>query len=166
MKRILLVATILWMGVIFAFSHRPAYISAQDSSTFSDYVVIVQENVKEATTSEKIQRLMTFNAEKLVRKSAHVFIYFILGLLVTLTFYVYGTRNRYGLASVIICVLYAASDEIHQYFIPGRGARVTDVLIDTCGSIAGILVALLMIKMLVSRMGKGQRNKKYLNNIK
>ena len=34
--------------------------------------------------------------------------------------------------------LYAASDEFHQRFVPGRTALVSDVLIDTCGGAAGL----------------------------
>jgi VanZ family protein len=37
-------------------------------------------------------------------------------------------------------MLYAASDEWHQTFIEGRVGCVTDVIIDTCGSILGVIV--------------------------
>lgn len=30
-------------------------------------------------------------------------------------------------------VMYAANDEIHQLFIPGRSGQITDVLIDSAG---------------------------------
>ena len=43
----------------------------------------------------------------------------------------------------IIGVLYAVSDELHQLFVPGRHASVTDVGIDA----AGILLALLVIRI-------------------
>lgn len=46
---------------------------------------------------------------------------------------------------LIPCVLYAVSDEIHQYFIPERACRLFDVFIDTCGSAVGILVFLLIL---------------------
>ena len=35
----------------------------------------------------------------------------------------------------------ARSDEFHQLFVPGRGAQVKDVLIDTAGAIVGIFVS-------------------------
>jgi VanZ family protein len=41
-----------------------------------------------------------------------------------------------------VCMLYAASDEVHQIFIPGRGAQVKDVLIDSAGAFVGIGIAL------------------------
>lgn len=36
--------------------------------------------------------------------------------------------------SWIFCVLYAVSDEAHQYFVPGRSSDVHDVLADAVGA--------------------------------
>ena len=44
-----------------------------------------------------------------------------------------------------VCILYSVSDEIHQYFVPGRACKLFDVFIDSCGSLTGILVFLLLI---------------------
>jgi VanZ family protein len=41
--------------------------------------------------------------------------------------------------SVLFVALYAISDEWHQHFIPGRDARLQDVLIDTTGGVLGLL---------------------------
>ena len=38
------------------------------------------------------------------------------------------------------CALYACTDEFHQLFVPGRGGRLTDVLIDCAGALMGILL--------------------------
>jgi hypothetical protein len=40
----------------------------------------------------------------------------------------------------LIGVLYAVSDEIHQTFVPGRAGQLRDVLIDSCGVLAGICI--------------------------
>ena len=45
--------------------------------------------------------------------------------------------QRIALA-LVICVLFAMLDEFHQLFVPGRGAQVKDVIIDTTGAIVGI----------------------------
>ena len=37
--------------------------------------------------------------------------------------------------------LYAATDEFHQLFVPGRAGLPTDVLIDATGAALGLLVA-------------------------
>jgi VanZ family protein len=53
-----------------------------------------------------------------------------------------GSRGMAGqfLLVVLLCCLFAASDEFHQLFVPTREGKVTDVLIDTFGSSAGALV--------------------------
>jgi VanZ family protein len=40
----------------------------------------------------------------------------------------------------VLAVLYAASDEWHQSFVPGRHPPPSDVLIDTAGATAGLLL--------------------------
>ena len=48
-----------------------------------------------------------------------------------------------GTASAFLCFLYAASDEYHQTFVPGRGGTWYDVAIDSVGiAIAWLLVSL------------------------
>ena len=44
-----------------------------------------------------------------------------------------------GLALGLV-LLYSASDEIHQAFVPTRTAHATDVLIDTSGAAIGLLL--------------------------
>ena len=39
--------------------------------------------------------------------------------------------------------VYAATDEFHQYFIPGRSAEVMDVCIDTLGASIGLAILFL-----------------------
>ncbi len=41
---------------------------------------------------------------------------------------------------VAISVLYAALDEVHQSFVPSRAGSVWDVMIDTAGAVAAVLV--------------------------
>jgi VanZ family protein len=44
-----------------------------------------------------------------------------------------------GLA-ILFVAIYAASDEIHQVFVPNREGRIADVLIDTSGALIGMLL--------------------------
>ena len=39
-----------------------------------------------------------------------------------------------------ICLFVAATDEFHQMFVASRGALATDVLIDSIGTIFGLLI--------------------------
>ena len=87
---------------------------------------------------------MTLNVEKfhyLVRKNAHFFVYLVLGLLVVNGLRSSGMKGykKIGLA-MVICVVYAMSDEFHQLFIPGRAGQIKDILIDSSGSLVGILI--------------------------
>ena len=54
-------------------------------------------------------------------------------------------RRHYRLP-LCIGVLYAASDELHQAFVPGRGPAVGDVVLDGVGVLFGIAVVLLFAR--------------------
>jgi len=69
-------------------------------------------------------------------KVAHAVVFAILGYLTTRAFLNSSSRklaDRAILWSVIACVLYGISDEIHQYFVPGRYTDVSDFLADSVG---------------------------------
>ena len=83
-----------------------------------------------------------------IRKSGHFTEYFVLSLLLLHALRA-GTRDfglRWALVVILIVAGYAALDEFHQSFVPGRGAAVTDVMLDTSGGAAAqLLVALLVL---------------------
>ena len=60
--------------------------------------------------------------------------------------------------SCTVCLLYAASDEIHQLFVPGRSGEVRDVMIDFSGAVLGIALSMLVF-LLICRIKK-KRNEK------
>jgi hypothetical protein len=74
-------------------------------------------------------------------KGYHVTEFFALTLVAGLALRCFGVGKWITGASVL-AVLYACTDEWHQTFVPARGGRVTDVLIDCIG--IG-LAALLMV---------------------
>ncbi len=47
------------------------------------------------------------------------------------------THRQILLLSTFFCAVFAALDEWHQYYVPGRYASPVDVLIDTAGSLLG-----------------------------
>jgi len=83
----------------------------------------------------------------LIRKCAHFTEYFILSLLIFrgIRSGEKGWHLRWALTTVLIVAGYAALDEFHQSFVPGRQAAVGDVLIDASGGIAAQLVASLVV---------------------
>ena len=44
--------------------------------------------------------------------------------------------------AIVVGVVYAVFDEVHQYFVPGRACQLRDMIIDICGVSAGVLIAL------------------------
>ena len=48
-------------------------------------------------------------------------------------------RDEAGLALAIV-LLYAASDELHQVFVPGRTGQFSDVVVDVAGGAIGLTV--------------------------
>lgn len=132
---ILWAMVILWMTIIFWFSNQPVHQSDELSRGITRVIVEVIEKV---ATDDDFD-ISSFN--HIVRKNAHFLIYLILGVLVSSALKssgVIGIRNV--LISILICILYAMSDEYHQLFVPGRGGQIKDVMIDSAGAIVGVSV--------------------------
>lgn len=73
-------------------------------------------------------------------KVIHAVIFFVLGFLSFRAFTFLGqTRGwksgRILLVSILFCLVYAASDETHQYFVPMRSSDINDFLADSAGII-------------------------------
>lgn len=147
-RGIFLAATLSWMIVIFSFSAQPA----DDSGATSQGVgAFLAELFVPGYGDWSMQRQEAF-VEKIdhpVRKAGHLTEYAILGTLVTGTVFSFGLRGkRAALTAEGVGVLYAASDEFHQLFVPGRGSQVTDVLIDASGFAVGVAAAFVIFWMI------------------
>jgi VanZ family protein len=134
-KKISWAAVVLWMVVIFCLSAQVAEQSNQLSGGVTDIVVKTVEKVKpEAEINAKVLNYI-------IRKNAHFFCYLVLGLLAMNAFRRSGfPMNKSALLSFFLCALYAVSDEIHQLYVPGRGAKASDVFIDCAGAAAGLVI--------------------------
>jgi VanZ family protein len=82
-----------------------------------------------------------------IRKTAHFVEYFVFSLLILRAIRAgrRDTRLRWALAAILIVAGYAALDEFHQAFVPGRTAAVSDVLLDTTGGAAAQAIAGLVL---------------------
>ncbi len=77
----------------------------------------------------------------LLKKIGHACVFGVLAWL-----YLRGLRGHVEaggilrVASVILAIAYALSDEYHQTFVPGRHGRLSDVAVDTAGICAAMLL--------------------------
>lgn len=124
------------MGVIFSFSSDNGDVSENksDSVILKIYHIFDKDELSPKEKQHIIDLFVTP-----VRKLAHFSEYFILGLLIISFINEFRQLElKYLLIAIILCALYAVSDEIHQLFSDGRAGRVLDVLIDTLGSTTAI----------------------------
>ena len=134
------VPALIVMSFIYSFSAQDGTSSSQLSLSVSHKVIHVVDRVFDfELTEEQTNR----GAEKIhyyTRKTAHFTEYFILAVAISLPLYVYGIRGIWlMLTALILCVGFACLDEYHQLFVSGRGASKKDVLIDSFGSLSGIV---------------------------
>ncbi len=130
-NKISLLLVILWMIFIFVMSSFDATSSSNQSNFIVDIITSII-NIKDIGLLSLI-----------IRKLAHFIEYFILGILVI------NFITRYDkkiIIAILLCIIYATSDEIHQIFVPGRSCQIIDIMIDSLGSIMGIYLYKLIAK--------------------
>lgn len=118
----------LWMGFIFVLSNQPSEVSSEHSGMFVSPLQQLMLGVN--------PELLTF----IVRKGAHIFAYYVLGVL-SYNAFCHGWTRPYAkpvLWSCVLCILYAITDELHQLFVPGRSGEVRDVIIDSLAAVTGV----------------------------
>ena len=125
--------TALLMIFIFIQSALPADLSQQESG-----VIVFM-----------LSRFLSVDPEGLsfvIRKCAHFTEYMILGIL--LRFCLESWFGKHGFLSPAGWAggtLYACTDEMHQILSDGRSALWTDVLIDSTGTLCGVLLVQLVL---------------------
>ena len=129
------------MVIIYNFSDETAKESAETSSG------IIKEVLEVVMPKEEITDEVVKKFQIPVRKLAHFTIFALLGFTLANAFkgsFQFKSIYNY-LLSFASVVIYASSDEFHQSLVANRGPSIKDVLIDSCGGFAGILVFILMI---------------------
>lgn len=140
-KMIIYILLILWMSLIFFFSHQPAVDSDKVSGGIIDKIIHIVEIISSHEFNDNELEVISNYLIFPVRKLAHFTLYFVLGILFYNVVGLYNIDNKKILyISLLFCIIYACSDEIHQLFVLGRSGELRDVLIDTLGSILGILI--------------------------
>lgn len=134
-KVLLWIIAFFWMILIYFLSAQVGEDSGNLSKGMSVFLLKILKEVFPNVNLD-INSLHYF-----IRKAAHFFAYFVLGILV-LNALRFGEVIEYReiLIAIIICVMYAISDEFHQSLVPGRGPAIKDVLIDTSGAFVGVII--------------------------
>ena len=122
-KGVLLIPVVFVAAFIFYNSAQPADISGEMSGNLINWL----QNTFGISVSQFA-----------IRKLAHFSEFALLGFL---TFALIKWK------SVLVCGLYAATDEIHQCFVLGRSCEFRDWCIDFCGVMFGVLIMWLILKL-------------------
>ena len=145
------ILTLATFVTIFIFSNQNGNLSGSTSRGFTKKIIEILRIDRNLSESEKENLIES--CQYIIRKTAHFSIYAIAGI------NMYGFINTYNikkknkiLIALLLGIVYAISDEIHQIFSGGRTASPIDVCIDSCGVLFGIGIFLLV---------KNIRNMKY-----
>lgn len=132
---------VLWLGLIFYFSHQEAEKSEKVTAGVASDIVETVESGDAASPAkeehwDKVGEIFTP-----LRKCAQVFEFFVLGLLVINFVKEFKfSFKEIIIISLIACLLFGVGDEFHQSFIAGRAGTLKDVAIDFVSSTAAILI--------------------------
>lgn len=140
-----LLAVLVMLG-IFLFSSQ----SADESSATSGKVInlvfkIFYSGYEDIAPIEQAELVSSYQG--LIRAAAHGTIYLVLGFLLQGAVLQLEWKKPFPKAfcTLFVVVLYAISDEIHQYFVPGRAFQLIDLGVDTLGAAVGILLFLTLL---------------------
>ena len=155
---ILVILILLNFIVIFKFSEQNGLESGGLSRKVTIGILDIFGDYTEPLSEE--QEVQVSNVQFVIRKLAHFSIYAILGVLLMSLAETYEFSNKKKIIlSLLVGLLYASLDEFHQSFVPGRTAAITDVLLDTLGVLAGIIIIFLGIKILKRKREKTKKVK-------
>lgn len=141
LKPLSFVPALCMMVLIYSFSAEDGMSSSAFTYKISVKAVRVADEVLDLELSEESIVHYAERGHLLVRKCGHVLEYFALAVTVALPLYVYGVRGIWlMLLAGFICVGFACMDEYHQTFVSGRVGSRKDVMIDSMGVFAGIIL--------------------------
>lgn len=133
--------TVLIILIAFLLSNQTSGSSKDLSLSFAKKIITYfEKHIVFIKNSSEMQLQLVLN--NFLRKLAHIFIYFLLGISVYNVFSSFIKKYYFVIAfTIIFSLITAALDEFHQLFVVGRGAQIQDVLID----MIGVLLALMLM---------------------
>ena len=147
------ILTAITFITIFIFSNQNGEKSGSVSRDFTKKVIEILHIDKNLNEIEKGNLIE--NSQFIVRKLAHFTIYTIAGINLYGFINTYNIKNKYKMiGALLVGIIYATSDEIHQMFSGGRTPAVMDVFIDSCGVLFGINMFLITNKIIKNKNQK------------
>jgi len=134
------------MVTIFFFSSQPAVQSSQLSGSLTR-AILGSVWSWFAPSGQEVPEVLISTAHVLIRKSAHLIAFLVLGFC-TANAVRYLTASKWRVFWISLCwsSAYGAIDELHQYFVPGRGCQWQDWLLDTFGAFLGVGIVMLIMR--------------------
>lgn len=135
------------LALILVFIWGNSLLDTPKSAKLSENVTKAVVGTLEKATGHNFENVIT---ERVIRKIAHFTQFCCLGFF---SFLVFQKRLKFVLLfGVTVSVL----DESIQYFTPGRGPQVTDVIIDSMGFFGGVFVSYLLFCLIFRRRKKAK----------
>lgn len=137
--------------MIFAFSAQQSDASTNFSSSITAMILSVFPSYKNADTASQLAMFELWHP--IFRTFGHFAEFFLLGFFTTLALkgFDVGWPSTF---SMLVCSLYAVTDEVHQYFVPGRACQFGDMIIDMLGVFAAVFIIFLIINRKRNRENK------------
>lgn len=132
--------TILVMLLLFNLSGQTRTQSAQLSGSITQNIVKIFYNNYDSASEEEILNIVN-TVHGFIRKAAHFTAFLLIGVFSSVAMYTYNCKQKLKIfIPLALGAGYAIFDELHQYFVPGRGPGFLDVLLDCCGCTCGVLI--------------------------
>lgn len=165
----------LWMAFIFYMSAQPGDLSGEISGSVSHLFMKVWNGIFRLGWDELEILHMAEVWDYPIRKLAHMTEFGILAILIywglgqkflgrvrELLHIWFPAHTRYVVAW-FFTVIYAATDEIHQLFVPGRSGNAFDVCVDATGALLALLVVWGTVHII--EICKRRRNRNFTTKI-
>ena len=138
-KLLILLEVVFWMAIIFKLSAQPG----EQSNLLSTKVTTLIVSLAKLFSPD----VNVLSLNYLVRKGAHFAAYLVLGIIVLFAMRRIDLMGKQGVVfTLLLCISYAITDELHQAFVPGRTPKMLDVLIDSSGASLGIGIYVLFVE--------------------
>ena len=150
--------TALLLFLIFGFSAQDGESSGSLSFQISLFLVKLVSPLLPAAMSEEILFERAELIHYFVRKAAHMTEYFLLALSLQFPLTAWFSMQLMPKFRIVTgfaaTVLFAALDEFHQSFVPGRSGNFTDVCIDSIGALIASVCLLIFYSLYQKKLAK------------